>query len=182
MRRMKHGKSGIWILHWLRDAVDKMKSPKKFPRTQSAAGIMKGISFLLLHDIIQNFSCPATSSSGFLVSTDNFSVLVSIINLLIDYMPFGHLGCGTFSLWGTTDVENWSGDSCTTWGLHKSQRGIKDCRWGAKRYASGKSKKRLKIIFRMKFIFAGIFLHETILLYKIIFYIELFYFIKINCV
>jgi len=51
----------------LRDAVDKLQSPKKFPRTQSAAGIMKGISFLLLHDVIRNFSCPATSSSGFLV-------------------------------------------------------------------------------------------------------------------
>jgi len=51
----------------LREAVDKFKAPRKFPRTQSAAGIMKGISFLLLHDVVQDFSCPATSSSGFLV-------------------------------------------------------------------------------------------------------------------
>jgi len=61
----------------LRDAVDKLQSPKQFPRTQSAAGIMKGISFLLLHDVIRNFSCPATSSSGFLVSCLNFVFTLS---------------------------------------------------------------------------------------------------------
>jgi len=84
----------------LRDAVDKFKSPKKFPRTQSAAGIMKGISFLLLHDVIQNFSCPATSSSGFLVRSLHLVFLyIRILNKLIgDHTFFGHVGCGSLSL------------------------------------------------------------------------------------
>jgi len=62
----------------LREAVDKFTSPRKFPRTQNAAGIMKGISFLLLHDVVQNFTCPATSSSGFLVRAASYRALSRI--------------------------------------------------------------------------------------------------------
>jgi len=52
----------------LTNAIHKMKSGRKFPRGQSAAGNLKGISLLLLHDPVQNFSCPSASSNGFMVS------------------------------------------------------------------------------------------------------------------
>jgi len=80
----------------LREAVEKFKSPRKFPRTQSAAGIMKGISFLLLHDVIQNFSCPATSSSGFLVSIFKGSPTTSE-SIYLFHNPL-HKGCCTLAL------------------------------------------------------------------------------------
>jgi len=83
----------------LREAVEKFQSPRKskFPRTQSAAGMMKGISFLLLHDVIRNFSCPATSSSGFLVCLIeliflNFLILYRLISYVV-----GYVGCRALS-------------------------------------------------------------------------------------
>jgi len=52
----------------LTNAIHRMKSERKFPRSQSSAGNLKGISLLLLHDPIQNFSCPSASSNGFMVN------------------------------------------------------------------------------------------------------------------
>jgi len=51
----------------LREAVDKIKNSRKFPRSQTAAGNMKGVSFLLLHDVLKKYKCPSASSSGFMV-------------------------------------------------------------------------------------------------------------------
>jgi len=51
----------------LRKAVSKMKISRKFPRSQTAAGNMKGVSFLLLHDVLKEYKCPSASSSGFMV-------------------------------------------------------------------------------------------------------------------
>jgi len=51
----------------LREAVNKVRISRKFPRTQTAAGNMKGVSFLLLHDVLKKYKCPSASSSGFMV-------------------------------------------------------------------------------------------------------------------
>jgi len=49
------------------EALDRFKKPRRFPRTQSKAGMMKGLSFLLVHGNTSHHACAFTNSDGFLV-------------------------------------------------------------------------------------------------------------------